>query len=308
MIRTALVMLCMAACSKSDHGVKASPETRPAAIGSETASCALAMIVDTTGVSIGTPAGTCHAVRVGGKPDVAWVETELRRLRSAFASCSVDALLVAETGPYQELITLMDIAVKTGFVDIGVGDTSDLRFAVTVASDTHCKLPSPPPEKPVATPVPQTLPAPPLSPDEARKIAARLEEQVPLPPPPTKGVLQEAPVIIVTKTEITLRGQVVASVDVVAKDPQSLKPLADLLHADDERTKHKLAAGGFPPEIAKACEAGQHGIRPLPGAVCPLGLAILQADEATDMRVINALLHAAKGAGFDNLLFAVKNI
>src|SRR5690349_9320824 len=76
MIRTALLVLCIAACSKSDHGVKASPEKRPAAIGSDTSSCALAMIVDTTGVSIGTPAGTCHSVRVGGKPDVAWVETE----------------------------------------------------------------------------------------------------------------------------------------------------------------------------------------------------------------------------------------
>jgi hypothetical protein len=265
------------------------------------------MVVDATGVSLGTPAGTCHAQRVAGKPDVAWVEAELRRLRSAFASCSVDAVVVAETGPYQELITVMDIAVKTGFVDINVGDKADLQFAVTGASDAHCKLPSPSPENPVARPPIQPAPTPPLTPEEARQIAARLEEQTPLPPPPTKGGLQTAPVIIVTRTEIMFRGKVIASVDVVANDPQALRPLADMLHADAETTKHKLATGGFSPELVKACEDALHG-RPWSGRVCPLGLAILQADDATDMRVINALLHAAKGAGFDNVLFAVKNI
>jgi len=41
--------------------------------------------------------------------------------------------------------------------------------------------------------------------------------------------------------------------------------------------------------------------------VCPDGLAILQADESTDARLINKIVVTAKAAGFDNLLFAVKN-
>jgi hypothetical protein len=41
--------------------------------------------------------------------------------------------------------------------------------------------------------------------------------------------------------------------------------------------------------------------------VCPEGLAILQADEGTDTRIINKVVLTAKAAGFDNLLFAVKN-
>jgi tRNA G18 (ribose-2'-O)-methylase SpoU len=36
-------------------------------------------------------------------------------------------------------------------------------------------------------------------------------------------------------------------------------------------------------------------------------LAILQADESTDMHVISTIVRTAKAAGFDNLLFAVKN-
>lgn len=294
----------MAACSKSEPAYKASP--KPAAGGSAAPGCALAVVVDASGLSIGTPAGACHAARIDGKLDVVWLEAELRGLRAALSSCS-EAEVVAETGPYHEVITTMDIAIKTGFVDVGVGDRSDLHFKVAGASDPHCKLPSLPPERPAAKTAapPHEAPLwPPLSPEEVRK----LEEPLPLPAPTTKETLQQAPVIIVTRTEITYQGQFVASVDAVAKDPKALKPLADILHTASERIKHDLATGGFPPELVRACDDAEHGIRPMPGQICPLGLAILQADESTDMRVINALLHTAKDTGFDNVLFAVKNI
>ena len=51
----------------------------------------------------------------------------------------------------------------------------------------------------------------------------------------------------------------------------------------------------------------KNNIRPEPGKVCPDGLAILQADESTDVRLINKIVVTAKAAGFNNLLFAVKN-
>jgi hypothetical protein len=41
--------------------------------------------------------------------------------------------------------------------------------------------------------------------------------------------------------------------------------------------------------------------------MCPEGLAILQADQGTDVRMINKVVNTSKVAGFDNLLFAVKN-
>ena len=58
--------------------------------------------------------------------------------------------------------------------------------------------------------------------------------------------------------------------------------------------------------VAARVEA-KSGLRPEAGKYCPDGLAILQADEKTDARLINRIVNTAKAAGFDNLLFAVKN-
>jgi hypothetical protein len=249
---------------------------------------------------MGTRAGACHAARVDGKPDVAWVEAQLRRLKWALAECS-DAIVVAETGPYHELITMMDIAVKTGFIDVGIGDQSDVVPQMANARDAECKLPPPPPEKPRTKPAVVWVPEP-------RWSTEPLEEEITLPPPPDpKTTLQQAPVIIVTKTEVSYQGQPLVSVDAVIKDPAALKPLADALHAADARIKHDLATGAAPANVVKDCEDAKRGIRPLPGNICPIGLAILQADESTDMRVVNAVIHTGKAAGFDNVLFAVKN-
>ena len=65
--------------------------------------------------------------------------------------------------------------------------------------------------------------------------------------------------------------------------------------------------GKLPKDLAKACDDAKNNIRPQPGEICPDGLAILQADETTDARLINKIVNTAKAAGFDNLLFAVKN-
>jgi biopolymer transport protein ExbD len=269
--------------------------------------CALAIVVDGEGVTIGTSAGACRAARVDGKPDVTWVEAELRQLRWALAECSANTVVVAEKGPYHEVIGLMDIAIKTGFVDVAVGDASDVPFAVGAAHDDHCKLPTPP-KKPVAPPV-APMEDEPLSPLQAFALAVKLREQTPLPlDSGSDQPLQHAPAIIVTKSEITFQGELMASVDAVARDPKALEPLAERLHAEATTTRHKLATGGFAPEVVKACDDARRGIRPLPGRICPDGLAILQADQDTDMRVINAVLKTAMNAGFDNVLFAVKNI
>jgi biopolymer transport protein ExbD len=125
-----------------------------------------------------------------------------------------------------------------------------------------------------------------------------------------RETLQQAPVIIVTKSEITYQGQLVATVDSVLRDDSptfKIDALFERLDAAAKKIKEDVALGKQPKDLMKACEDAKSNIRPAPGKICPDGLAILQADESTDARLINKIVNTAKAAGFDNLLFAVKN-
>lgn len=142
------------------------------------------------------------------------------------------------------------------------------------------------------------------------ELRAMLEEQRPLelPLPTSTGEhLQMAPVIIVTKSEISYQGELMAQVDDVVKNPRALDPLAHKLQAASAVIAFDLVTGRAPPELVQACHDAVQNIRPMSGNICPAGLAILQADQATDMRVVNAVVNTARAAGFDNLLFAVKS-
>lgn len=145
-----------------------------------------------------------------------------------------------------------------------------------------------------------------------------------LPKATSKAVLQGAPIIMVTKGEITVivgrNGQLITTVETVLRD-ESPTAIIDQLHerlkAAADKIKADVAGGVLPAtaqggtmtvkEMLKACEDARSGIRPEPGKACPDGLAILQADESTDIRVINKIVATAKQAGFDNLMFAIKN-
>jgi biopolymer transport protein ExbD len=131
-----------------------------------------------------------------------------------------------------------------------------------------------------------------------------------LPIATARETLQQAPVIIVTKSEITYQGQLVATVDSVLRDDSptfKIDALFERLDAAAKKIKEDVAMGRQPKDLTKACEDAKANIRPQPGKICPDGLAILQADESTDARLINKIVNTAKAAGFDNLLFAVKN-
>jgi biopolymer transport protein ExbD len=122
--------------------------------------------------------------------------------------------------------------------------------------------------------------------------------------------LQQAPVIIVTKSEITYQGQLVATVDSVMRDDSptyKIDALFERLDAAAKKIREDVAYGRQAKDLLKSCEDAKQNIRPLPGKICPDGLAILQADESTDGQLINKIVNTAKAAGFDNLLFAVKN-
>jgi biopolymer transport protein ExbD len=135
-----------------------------------------------------------------------------------------------------------------------------------------------------------------------------------LPIAQSKETLQEAPVIIVTKTEITViigrTGQLVTTIDNVLRDDSptfKIDALFERLDAAAKKIKDDVVGQKLSKDLQKACEEAKNNIRPQPGKICPDGLAILQADEGTDVRVINKIVNTAKAAGFDNLLFAVKN-
>jgi len=131
-----------------------------------------------------------------------------------------------------------------------------------------------------------------------------------LPTALAHDTLQQAPVIIVTKTEITYQGQLVANVDSVMRDDTptfKIDALFERLDAAAKKIREDVALGRQARDLLKSCEDAKQNIRPLPGKICPDGLAILQADESTDGQLINKIVNTAKAAGFDNLLFAVKN-
>jgi len=131
-----------------------------------------------------------------------------------------------------------------------------------------------------------------------------------LPIARSRDTLQQAPVIIVTKSEITYQGQLVATIESVLRDDSptfKIDALFERLDAASKKIKEDIAMGRQPKDLIKACEEAKSNIRPAPGKICPDGLAILQADESTDARLINKIVNTAKAAGFDNLLFAVKN-
>jgi biopolymer transport protein ExbD len=132
-----------------------------------------------------------------------------------------------------------------------------------------------------------------------------------LPIAESKNILQQAPVIIVTNTEITYQGQLIMQVDAALRDDTAgfkIDALAERLDVDAKKIKETVNLGQLKDKkLAQACENAKQNIRPKPGEVCPDGLAILQADEGTDARLINKIVNTAKAAGFDNLMFAVKN-
>jgi biopolymer transport protein ExbD len=131
-----------------------------------------------------------------------------------------------------------------------------------------------------------------------------------LPTALSRETLQQAPVIIVTKSEITYQGQLVATVESVLRDDSptfKIDALFERLDAAAKKIKEDVALGKQPKDLIKACDDAKSNIRPAPGKICPDGLAILQADESTDARLVNKIVNTAKAAGFDNLLFAVKN-
>ena len=126
-----------------------------------------------------------------------------------------------------------------------------------------------------------------------------------------KDVLQSAPVIIISKTDLSFQGAPVATVEsLLREDNPSLKieALFEKMQAFAKKRQEEidLPSNESDRRARKLCEEAKQGIVDK-NNLCPIGLAILQADKDTDARLINMVVTTAKYAEFDNLLFAVKN-
>ncbi|HUQ01298.1 MAG TPA: biopolymer transporter ExbD [Kofleriaceae bacterium] len=129
-----------------------------------------------------------------------------------------------------------------------------------------------------------------------------------LPEAVSKDALQEAPIIIITKSEVSFMGTQVATIDSLLRDETptlKIEALFERMQAVGKKRREEISLGRDK-RAKKACDDLKAGIVD-PGNLCPEGLAILQADKEVDARVITMVVTTAKYAEFDNLLFAVKN-
>ena len=131
-----------------------------------------------------------------------------------------------------------------------------------------------------------------------------------LPSADQQNPLQEAPIITITKSDLSFQGFPVSTMETLLKDenPQmKIEALFLKLDAHAKKVKETMALSqkSVDKRAKKACDDAKAGIVSN-DYLCPEGLVILQADEDTDARVITMVVTTAKYANFENVLFAVK--
>ena len=276
-MRAWFVAFAIASCSKATPPAPA-PAPAPAPKPPPTP-CSVSVFVDASSAWIGTTAGTCRVA-------LTELGDELGSLKQAFPrKCSPPLELASDAGVYQDLISAMDVAVRAGFIDVGLTPRDGLSIALPSKDPApHCTAPQNATDPP---------PLPPAEPSPPPKIGSdgTIELTFPGPEDGAKDALQVAPVLVVTKTEMLFQNE-----------PITIDQLAPHLAIEAKKTLTTLG-----PRQQKACADAKRGLRPAPGNICPIGLMILQADAATPMAEINRIVVTTKQAGYDNLLFAVKN-
>src|SRR5947207_7768436 len=99
-----------------------------------------------------------------------------------------------------------------------------------------------------------------------------------LPIANARETLQQAPVIIVTKSEITYQGQLVATVESVLRDDSptfKIDALFERLDAAAKKIKEDVAMGKLPKDLQKSCDEAKQGIRAQAGKIGPDAWAML---------------------------------
>lgn len=234
------------------------------------------------GAWLGTSSGVrCFVPRKAGALDGDALEDEAKAIVLGLPErCKSSVEIAAVPGvPYQDLITAMDFAIKAGLVDVGMTspDKLDVRFDDSAARErrapAHCTGQTVTSSKP---PPPPPTSSKPISPPPASGPVVDLGS-IELPPPAPKPDLSQAPVIVVTATELSFQGKGVATVTELARGKGEIRALVTVLRAQPTPADPKDK------------------------------VVIIQADRAIDAGVINRVVVSTRAAGFDNVLFAVKN-
>jgi len=210
------------------------------------------------GLWLGTgdgPDGRCFAKRRDSQLDTDWLERQLTHYQNRDCKPAVEVAAQSDVA-YQDVIAVMDHSVKVGLTEVALSDPGTLVVKLADADPkgarTDCK-----PEVATAKDV---APAPAM------------------PALPAKdNALADAPVVIITKTDVTLR---------IAKKDESIGSVA---------------------ELAKGSGKVADLTRQLPAKTASNAIVILQADQATPAAVINRIVTTLKLSCYDNVLFAVKN-
>jgi biopolymer transport protein ExbD len=126
-----------------------------------------------------------------------------------------------------------------------------------------------------------------------------------LPDAARKAKLKKAPLIVVTRDDISFEGKGVARVADLQKT-ESLEwkiiPLFDEMKAEQQ----KFGLNGYDQlsDVERGyCENPKD--KPKPEEVCLKGLVILQADRDTPIKVLNRVVKTAYAAEYVNIMFAV---
>ncbi|HEY5945718.1 MAG TPA: hypothetical protein VIV40_09515, partial [Kofleriaceae bacterium] len=143
-------------------------------------------------------------------------------------------------------------------------------------------------------------------------LASPADLTVPLATATPKGALTECPASVIAIEAKAPAGQPAAAADQPPPAHSGPDTLAKAPVLIVTRDKIELHLGDATTAIATLAEA-----RTQPGKLDKLtkalpaskggGMLILQADESTPTTVINRVITTAKAAGYDNIMFAVKN-
>jgi biopolymer transport protein ExbD len=153
----------------------------------------------------------CFAPRKGAELDHAWLEAQLRKLKTNPCGPTAAELAASDSVRYQEVIATMDIAVKTGFVDVGLSTADKLAVPLASASTKGAASDCPP------SLIPYT--------DEDRAAMAQPR------PEPARGSngLAQAPVLVITKDKLTFNSKDVMTVAEAAKGSGKIEALIKML-------------------------------------------------------------------------------
>lgn len=126
-----------------------------------------------------------------------------------------------------------------------------------------------------------------------------------LPDATNKGILKKAPIIIVTRDQVTFNGQPMAEVESLENET-TMEPKILNLYDRLRQEMNEFRLNGktrLSTQEKEYCDSPKQ--RPKGNEICLEGLLILQADKSTSAKVLNRVIKTAYLAEYPNIMFAV---